>query len=370
MLDVSLKRGYVIFIPVLVVILLTVTASVGYLTTRYRDSEKTENFKNTSAPNDIDQDKNNATKSTSKSVNKTESPTLNNSRSESSPSVASSKIIFGLGPTADSARNSKLNKDTSLGMYTTWYNGPNDLNWMKFWENSLVDQVYLRGKALHLIIWSGDAEGGTPCGRQYPIGSEIDSDMKRLAQIFAGDAQGPSLYVTLFTEFQTFPCIDNQWEGAEKYYTRLQSKMIKIKDIFHKNAPNSKVSIGWGGWQARWDDPVNGGGRTLIDKFKKINKVMDFQSFQAMQTDTNVSDIRGMTKILGKYGRVMVAHHKPDGFHPDTFLGDINAIMKNDFISEMIANGLFAYSIMDEKEINSSNKIYSKVKSAVNTFGR
>jgi hypothetical protein len=33
--------------------------------------------------------------------------------------------------------------------------------------------------------------------------------MGRLARIFAGPAGGPRLYVSLFTELQTYPCIDN-----------------------------------------------------------------------------------------------------------------------------------------------------------------
>jgi hypothetical protein len=37
--------------------------------------------------------------------------------------------------------------------------------------------------------------------------------MRQLAQTFAGTAGGPPLYVTLFTEFQTYPCKDNAFNA-------------------------------------------------------------------------------------------------------------------------------------------------------------
>jgi hypothetical protein len=277
-------------------------------------------------------------------------------------------LLFGLGPTADTARASQLNHAAPLGMYTTWYNRPSDLGWMAPWENGLVPQAYAEGKALHLIIWNGDAEAGSPCGRQYPISSAINGDMVRLAQIFGGAADDPPLYVTLFTEFQTFPCTDNQWSGAEAYYTRLQAKMLEIRDIFHQYAPNSQVSIGWGGWQSRWSNTATGAGRALFARFDATMRAMDFQSFQAMATDTNVNDVRAMTQTLGAYGPVMLAHHKPNGFYPAVFSADLQAMMTDAFLSEMNGYGLFAWSFMDQREINSSTAVFDQTKNAVRTF--
>jgi hypothetical protein len=277
-------------------------------------------------------------------------------------------LLFGLGPTADGARDSRLNREAPLDMYTTWYNRPSDLGWMAGWENGLVPQVYASGTAMHLVIWNGDAETGTPCGRQYPIGSTINADMVRLAQIFGGDADDPPLYVTLFTEFQTFPCTDNQWSGAEAYYTRLQTKMIEIRDIFHQHAPNSLVSIGWGGWQVRWSNSATGAGRALFPHFHATMRAMDYQSFQAMATDTNVNDVRAMTQTLGAYGPVMLAHHKPNGFYPAVFSADLSTMMTDAFISEMNGYGLFAWSFMDQREINSSEAVFQQTKSAVLAF--
>jgi hypothetical protein len=280
------------------------------------------------------------------------------------------KLLFGLGSEADTARAAPLNIDGALGMYTSWYKGPNDLTWMAGWKTTLVPQVYATGRAMHLVIWSGDAETGTPCGRQYPISAGINADMAKLAQIFAGSVNGPPLYITLFTEFQTYPCVDNQWSGAEAYYTQLQTKMLQIRDIFHQNAPNAKVSIGWGGWQTRWDGPSTGGGRSLFAYFDATMRAMDFQSFQAMQGDTNVNDVRQMTRTLGAYGPVMLAHHKPNGLRPDIFDADIRTMATDAFIGEMKGDGLFAWSFMDTAEMASSPAIYADVLSAVRRYGK
>ncbi|MGB2693671.1 MAG: flexitail domain-containing putative surface protein, partial [Dehalococcoidia bacterium] len=259
----------------------------------------------------------------------------------------------------------------------TWYNGPSDLTWMSTWENTVVPQTYASGRAMHLITWSPGPETGclpTPTqdgGRQYPISAQVLDDMRRLAEIFGGNVGDPPLYVTLFTEFQTFPCIDNQWAGAEGYYLLLKTKMLQIRDIFHAYAPNSLVSIGWGGWQARWDAPGVGGGRSLFPHFDDVSSQMDFQSFQAMHYSSvpteppNQADVRAMTATLGAYGPVMVAHHKPDGFHPDAFDRDIQAIMTDSSLSDLAADGLFAWSFMDQAEINYSPTNFSHVRDAV-----
>jgi hypothetical protein len=279
-------------------------------------------------------------------------------------------LLFGLGPEAHAAQHSALNQQAPLGVYTSWYNGPDDLSWMSGWKTSFIPSIYAGGRAVHLIIFGGGgAETGTPCGRQYPLSAGINDDMAQLAQIFAGRATDPPLYVTLFTEFQTFPCIDNQWKGAEDYYTALQAKMLQIKDIFHQYAPNVRVSIGWGGWQSRWDDPANGGGRSLFPYFADVMAQMDFQSFQAMQDDGNVNDVRAMSKTLGAYGPVMLAHYKPDNGSTATYRADITAMMTDDYLREVTGYGLFAWSFMDTAQMSSDPSIFALVRDAVLHYG-
>ncbi len=278
-------------------------------------------------------------------------------------------LLFGLGPEATDAASTALNAQAPLGMYTNWYSGPSDLDWMSAWQTSVVPQTYASGRAIHLIIYSGEDKGGTPCGRQYPISPGVSDDMVRLARIFAGTPTDPPLYVTLFTEFQTYPCMENQWAGAEDYYTLLQAKMVQIRDIFHLVAPNARVSIGWGGWQDRWDDPASGGGRSLFSHFAGIMQQMDFQSFQAMQNDTNVDDVREMTRTLGAYGPVMVAHYKPDNGSLTTYEADTRAMMTESFLRQVAGYGLFAWSFMGSGQM-SDPTVFGLVRDAVLRYGR
>lgn len=299
------------------------------------------------------------------------SSTVPNPTTNASPATSTiPKLIFGIGPEADVARDSALNKAVPLGMYSSWYNGPNDLQWMQLWKANFIPQIYASGRAVHLIIFSDIPENGSPCGRQYPISEQINGDMVKLAEIFAGKASDKPLYVTLFTEFQTYPCQDNQWQGSEEYYTRLQTKVREIQAIFKQYAPNAKVSLGWGGWQAKWDDPANGGGRSLFPHFDSLSRTLDFQSFQLMERESNVNDSLAMAKILSAYGPVMIAHHKPNGFYPDRFSQDITGIFTDSHMAQLTQNKVFAYSIMDDKEISSSQSIFNQVKTAIVKYGR
>jgi hypothetical protein len=125
------------------------------------------------------------------------------------------RLVFGMGPEADAARGTPLVRQAPVRMLTSWYNGPGDLDWMATWRGGEVPRAYAAGYSLHLILYTGDAEGpiatphGQACGRRYPLSGRFLDDMRRLARIFAGPAGGPRLYVSLFTEFQTYPCSDN-----------------------------------------------------------------------------------------------------------------------------------------------------------------
>ncbi len=231
------------------------------------------------------------------------------------PATPAGKLRFGLGPGLDSAHNSPLAPD--LDFLSTWHNGPNDLSFLRKWKADLIPEVYRSGHGIHLIVWlDGTGEVGTvqtahgpACGREYPLSSGFLDDARELASIFSG----PALYVTLFTEFQTYPCHPNAWAttpDTTNYYLTLQDQYLAALDIFHSGASNARVSLGWGGWQSRWDDPVAGGGRSLITHFADVLRASDFESFQAMGTDSNAADVRDMTKALGQYGPVMLAHYK------------------------------------------------------------
>lgn len=286
--------------------------------------------------------------------------------------AAEPKLLFGLGPTASGAERSQLAREAPVGMLTSWYNGPKDLGWMRWWEDD-VQRWYEQGKALHVVVYSNDAERyvGAGCGRAYPVSDQFRRDMVQLARLFAGDAGDPPLYLTLFSEFQTYACTDNAYLPEKAYYQALKRNYLAAVDIFHREAPNSRVSLGWGGWQTRWDDPARGEGRSMIPYFADVMRRSDFQSFQAMMSGSgqNPDDIRAMTEALNDYpGGVMLAHYKPDNGSSTTFDSDMRTVLSEGFLTDVVGRGLFAMSFMDQANLTGDR--YGFVRDRVRAHGR
>jgi hypothetical protein len=310
---------------------------------------------------------------------RTATTTTTAATAQRAPEPATPRLLFGLGPEANGARSAPLAGQAPVRMLTSWYNGPGDLSWMAGWRNSLVPRAYADGYAMHLIVWTGDAEGpvetrhGTACGRRYPLSTRFPDDMRRLAEIFAGAAGGPRLYVSLFTEFQTYPCSDNAWNAnpeANAYYRALKDRYREAMATFHQHAPNARVSLCWGGWQTRWDDPATGSGRSLFRYFSDLLRASDFQSFQAMATDSNVRDIRAMARTLGVYGPVMLAHYKPDNGSSAVMQADLHTVLSDGFLADVTRDGLFAMSFMDAGSLTAPGDLYDFVRRAIRRYGR
>ena len=284
--------------------------------------------------------------------------------------------MFGLGPTVDSASNARIVAEAPVRIMSTWYNGPSDLGWhTDAYHQEMYDEQYASGRAVHLIVWTGDEEVqlatqyGTACGRAYPLSSRFLADMEQLAKAYTGNGH---LYVTLFTEFQTFACSDNAWSPNAQttaYWKALTTRYLEALSIFHTHAPGSMVSLGWGGWQSRWDDPEIGGGTSMFPHFADAMRVSDFQSFQAMQSDSNVADIRAMVGILNDYGAVMLAHYKPNNGNQATFEADMLSMLTDAMITELVDGGLFAMSFMDQSNMNASESAYLLIESGITRYG-
>jgi hypothetical protein len=282
------------------------------------------------------------------------------------------KILFGIGTEAVDAIDTPLVKETPTKMLTSWYNGPNDLNWMDdSWHVNEIDDMYSKGYTHHIITYSNDSEGsfssskGQACGRQYPVSTQFVDDMGRLAEVYKGSG---AAYFTLMTEFQDYSCQDNQWQGSENYFNAMKASYLAAMQKIRQVNPNAKVSLGWGGWQTRFNNTSTGSGRALFPYFEDVMRQSQFQSFQAMQSDSNVNDIREMTKVLGAYGPVMLAHYKPDNSSQSTFENDLKAIFTDSYLQEMTGYGLFAFSFMDAKNMSASGSIFSFIKDAVNKY--
>ena len=108
----------------------------------------------------------------------------------------------------------------------------------------------------------------------------------------------------------------------------------------------------------------------MFQFFDDVLRVSDFQSFQAMQSDSNVADVRAMTHMLGAYGPVMLAHYKPDNGSASTFEQDMRAMLTDSYLSEVTSAGLFAWSFMDTKNLDGSSNAYQLAKDAVVRYGR
>jgi len=268
-------------------------------------------------------------------------------------------------------------KDAPVHMLSSWFNGTGDLAWMTGWAANLIPAQYAAGRSLHLIVYAnGSATAttqtayGAACGRPYPLSAQFQADMVTLAKTWAGKASGPALYVTLFTEFQTYACHRNAWSPDSAYWSALKDSYSAAMATFHRYAPNAKVSLGWGGWQDRTNDPATGGGRSMFAHFADVMGASDFESFQAMQSDTNVADVLAMTRTLGAYGPVMLAHYKPDNGSQATFDADTTAMLTDSNLRQLVAAGLFAWSFMDARNMDADPATYARIVAAVHRYGR
>ncbi|NUR63560.1 MAG: hypothetical protein HOV87_33605 [Catenulispora sp.] len=250
---------------------------------------------------------------------------------------------------------------------------------MSGWRGGTVPHAYAAGYAMQLVVFTNDAptqvatKYGPACGRPYPLSSRFLSDMTTLAQTFAGQASGPPLYVSMFAEFQTYPCVRGGWSAdptTTAYYEALMDQYQAAEAIFHRYAPNAKVALCWGGWQARSDEPGKGGGRSMFPHLAAVLKTSDFESFQAMQSDTNVNDIRDMTRILGQYGPVLLAYYKPDNRSQATFDADIHTVFTPDYLRGVVADGLFGFAFMDNANLTAEPATAAFLNHTATEFGR
>ncbi|MBC7707676.1 hypothetical protein H7Y63_00435 [Polaromonas sp.] len=291
------------------------------------------------------------------------------------PSHGSGHFLLGIGSELDGAVKSRLFNEAPINLLTSWFNSPNDLTFMRGFQNKEVPAAYASGRSLHLVVWTGSAESevttkyGKACGRTYPFSASFADDMKQLANIYRGSG---TLYVSMFTEFQTYPCQDNNWLGNENYYLALQDQYRLAQQIFKAEAPNARLALSWGGWQASYDDPARGGGRSLFSHFADVMNNSDFQSFQAMDSTSNIQPIKDMTRQLHGYGNgaVLLAHYKPDNRSQVTWTNDITGLFGPDVMAGLQQNGLFGLSFMDEANMNATESAFQLAKQFVTAFAR
>lgn len=294
----------------------------------------------------------------------TPTPTVHTTLNSGSP------FYFDMGSEPDGALRTPLVQQAPVKMLTSWYAGHSDLAWITSWHSSFIPSLYARGYVLQLVVWSGGPQVhfntayGPACGLPYPVSPQFLQDMIPLAKTFQGN--GP-LYVSLFAEFSTYTCQNNDWVGNENYYMALKDQYRAALIIFHTYAPNSHVSICWGSWLGRYDDPHVIGGRSFMNKFSDIMSISDFQSFQSMETDSNVADVLNMTTILHRWGKVLLSYYWSS---PATFNADVHAMFTDTYMANVMADGLFGFGFMTNQNLSAPNSPFLFVKNAVIRYAR
>jgi DNA-binding SARP family transcriptional activator len=294
------------------------------------------------------------------------------------PTTPAPKLLFGLGPDPISANKSPL-MSAGIGMVSIWYHGEYQLEQYVNWQADVVPRIYASGRAVHLIV-GPDKPGvsistryGRACGQEYPLEQDFLTDMTRLARAFAGPADGPPLYVSMFHGLQKLACANDGYltdPATTAYYMALKERYFEILRIFHREAPNAKVALNWDGWTASYNVPKNGAGLSMFQYFVEAMTASDFQSFNAFVKEGNAEQIRQMVAVLGRYGRVMVAYFGPYLGRVPIYQADLQGTFAPDALASLVSEGLFAFSFRDDEVLRASPSTMTMATTIVGDYGR
>jgi hypothetical protein len=247
------------------------------------------------------------------------------------------------------------------------------------WHADVIPRIYASGRAVHLIVGpdkpgvSISTKYGRACGQEYPLERDFLTDMTRLARAFAGPADGPPLYVSMFHGLQKVACANDGYltdPATTAYYMALKERYFEVLDLFHREAPNAKVALNWDGWTASYDVAKNGAGRSMFQYFVEAMAASDFQSFNAFVKEGNAEQIRQMVAVLGRYGRVMVAYFGPYLGRVPIYQADLQATFAPDALARLVSEGLFAFSFRDDEVLRVSPSTMTMATTVVRDYGR
>ncbi|MEJ2853277.1 MULTISPECIES: serine/threonine-protein kinase [unclassified Saccharothrix] len=279
--------------------------------------------------------------------------------SAASPATAPpGTLVYGIGDQIGTAMESEFVRETPVTMLTTNYHKPSDLEKMASWRDKEVPDAYARGYALHVVVadWEiddpevpVDTKYGPDCGRPYPLTPAFGEHMRALARIFAGKADDPPLYVTVFNEVNKMACEDGAYAAGPAYYEALQDSYLDVRRIIKETAPNAQVAMGWDAYQVEDDHPETGGGRSMFSHFARSLRASDYQAVVAKQSYGNVYQVRQSIRMLGEYGKVMVAGYK--GTSGEVLDMDVRMLLSDESIAELNRAGLFAWNFNNQREL-------------------
>ncbi|NUT91731.1 MAG: serine/threonine protein kinase [Saccharothrix sp.] len=267
-------------------------------------------------------------------------------------------LLYGIGDQIGTAMESEFVRETPVTMLTTNYHKPTDLEKLAAWRDKEVPDAYARGYALHVIVadWeiddpevAVDTKYGAGCGRAYPLTPAFGEHMRALARIFAGKADDPPLYVTVFNEVNKMACEDGAYGESPAYYEALQDSYLDVRRIIKETAPNAQVALGWDGYQVEDDDPETGGGRSMFAHFARSLRASDYEAVVVKQEYGNVFQVRQSVRMLGEYGKVMVAGYKDTT--GEVLDLDVRTLLNDESIADLNRLGLFAWNFHNQREL-------------------
>lgn len=267
------------------------------------------------------------------------------------------EILWGMGDQIDGATSTPIYKNAPIGMVTSWFNKPNDLNWMRGYKNeTTMSNLYRRGYAQELVIWLADYP-------EYAVSAEFQDDLKELIRIFKGNGPhyGP-LYVVLFTEFETY-------SQDSTYFANLKEAFLHGKKNIKEEYSEAFVALGFGGYG--W---IGQAKRELHEWQKEALEASDFAAVQHMhhasRLDLMVPQVRRSVRQLGSFGKpVMVSDFKlwsnegdASGLPSNSFNNFINQVFSRESLQSLADDGLFAWDFMDDDYINDASEAREKIK--------
>jgi serine/threonine protein kinase len=299
------------------------------------------------------------------------------------PVDGQAKLLYGVGDQINTALAFELVREAPVRMLTTNYHTPSDLTKLQRTKETLIADAYAQGYALHVVVanWETDdpevpvdTKHGVGCGRAHPLSPDFLRHMRTLARTFAGRADGPPLYVTLFNEVNKFACVDGVYAANPQntaYYEALQEQYLEARGAIREEAPNALVAMGWDAWQANSDDTSNGGGKGMFEHFADVLTASDFQSVLAKQPDGNVERVRECVRLLGRYGPVMVAAYGNRSTPGTVVSQDLRTLLTDESIAELTRNRLFAWNFnTDQVLARSGQSTVDFMKDVVRRTGR
>jgi DNA-binding SARP family transcriptional activator len=272
-------------------------------------------------------------------------------------------VLFGIGDRVDTARETALDRDIPARMLTTWNNGSEDLARYAGWRETVLARAYADGFAQHLVLADRseprpvDTKLGPACGRPYSLSEQFLADAVSLAETFAGTADSPPLFVSVFDGVQDFACTRGAIlpdEQTTVYYRALLGQYFAVREIFHQLAPNALVSLSWDSAMAGHDEPAIGGGASMFVHFADAMRLSDFISISAVDSD-NADHVRAAVQALGRYGPVMLAYYHPSP--PKAMDSDVHALLADEFLADATRDGLFAVSFGDDGVLDAAPRV-------------